>query len=43
MKYKSGPPKSFKGPLAFYKNIKDDYTTLEKTKENQKKNKLNQI
>ena len=29
---------SFKGPLNFYKNINDGYTTLEKTEENNKKN-----
>ena len=28
---------SFKGPLMFYKNIKDGYTKLEKAEENQKK------
>ena len=31
----------FKGPLGFYKNIKNGYTTLEKAEENQKN--LNQL
>ena len=35
---KVSPPKinGFKGPLGFYKNIKNGYTTIEKAEENQK-------
>ena len=39
-------PKSFigfKGPLRFYKNIKDSYATLEKAEENKKKSNFNEM
>ena len=46
-KGKNGPKSfiGFKGPLGFYKNIKDGYTTLEKAEESQKnfKSDINQI
>ena len=31
---------SFKGPLGFYRNVKDSYTILEKAKQNKKEFKL---
>ena len=42
-KGKTGPKNfiNFKGPLAFYRNIKDGYTTPEKAQEKPKK--INQI
>ena len=39
LKGENGPQNfiSFKGPLAFYRNIKDGYKTLEKAEDNRKK------
>ena len=44
-KSKIGPKNfiSFKGPLGFYKNVKDGYITLEKAEENQEKSHLNEL